>query len=237
MIKERRGTEIAQRALTDLVRVKEFDKIDMTRVCCNRQTSRSHFPCPMEDEEAYEILEEERFLKQALEDFMEEFSKSHGDSVEESWIRLLPRYFRLPEQQPSEKWTWGIWDGEGSSRCWGSEAPPPWYLPSAADKPSASEVARPFKLVPHRYYIDEPTDTFREDCGPETSSTISYSELYRIWVKHFNDEKSTAHIATSLVEAPWYESRMYWEARQTYALEAVRRKEIEIGGGSIKEME
>lgn len=236
MIKEHRGTEIAQRALMDLVRVKEFDRIGMTHVCCNRQTSRSHFSCPMEDEEAYEILEEERFLKQALEDFMEEFSKSHGDSIEESWIGLLSRYFRLPEQQPSEKWTWGIWDGEGSSRCWNSESPPPWHLLSAAEKPGASGVARPFQLVPHRYCIDELTDTFREDCGSETSSTFSYCELYRIWVKHFNDEKSTAHITSSLLEASWYEKRMYWAARQTFVLEAVRRKEIEIGDGSIKEM-
>ena len=236
MIKERRGPEVAQNALMDLVRVKEFDRIGMTHVCCNRQTSISRFPCPMEDEEAYEILEEERFLKQALDDFMEEFSKSYVDTVEENWIRLLSRYFRLPEQQPIEKWTWGIWDGKGSERNWGSEKPPPWCLPYASEKPNPCEIASRWKLVTHRYYIDEPTDTFREDCGSELSSTISYSKLYEIWVKHFGDEKSTAHITTKLIEPLWYESRTYWAARQTYALEAIR-KEVELRGSSIKEME
>ena len=158
----------------------------------------------MDDEKAYEILEENGFFMQLLEDFMKRFSECLTNSVEETWIGLLSRYFVLEEVQPRRKWTW---DGEGSSHCFSCDEPPAWHRSLSANEISALNVSRPREPVLCHYYVDQPTDTFRKDFWTEASFAISFSLLYGTWIEHSYEKKITHH-ANWVIDGEWYkESR------------------------------
>ncbi|PGH06460.1 hypothetical protein AJ79_06550 [Helicocarpus griseus UAMH5409] len=144
MLKEHRGISIAQAALMDLVRVAQFNKLGMTHICCQRlQFDQSNY---LDKEEIEEILEEERYLVQDLEEFMLRFAEKQGDgaSVEETWLDWLSQPYKPSHHFLEDKWWIGTWTRSPSSHE--AQPNPPWKNASELKK---NWVYRPDILVRH----------------------------------------------------------------------------------------
>jgi hypothetical protein len=126
MTKEYGSESIAQQAFLDLVRVKQFDKIGMTHLCCHRKRSLSSSSKLMVEEEIDEILDEERYLIEELEDFMRTFAERLDSPIEENWIKLLPGYFVPWKEQDEELRFWRT-SNDLTLRIGLEPHPPPWY--------------------------------------------------------------------------------------------------------------
>jgi hypothetical protein len=111
MLIDIQGRKIAQKALFEIERVHEFEKADMTHVCCNRKFSRADEP--MDNAEIDEIIEEEKEFVAILDEKMRDISSSADNrSIEESWLSLISD-FRTSDKpfKPEKYWTSWEWDG------------------------------------------------------------------------------------------------------------------------------
>jgi hypothetical protein len=197
----------------NLLRVVQFNNLEMTHVCCQRRTSS---PGQLEEEEIDEILSEERLFRLELEDKMRDFTVT-DDIYLETWLRLLNGFYACREEVKETQWTWGVWSREEDNESYQSEAPPPWRLSSKSQSSTDVPLADSVTLHPH-YYIEAGCDEFREEQGPNPVPMIPLSQLYSAWVDYsFEHRDEYSH--PSYIDVHWYNRRKYWASRQADALE------------------
>jgi hypothetical protein len=91
MLKELRAPEEAKISLLSMLRFVRFNKLDLTHVCCRRQTEHSRFSQnnPLLEEDAQEIIIEEEEIIDQLEIYMIELSAKPYDTLEDIWLQEL----------------------------------------------------------------------------------------------------------------------------------------------------
>ena len=94
-LEELRGQGEAKVVLLSLIRKATFDELDMTHVCCQRQTPSSWWgppgshPDPISDDDINEIQDEESEFIDLLEESMNHYVARSFDELVEDWGRLI----------------------------------------------------------------------------------------------------------------------------------------------------
>lgn len=217
MLKESRGEANAQKALLELIRVSEFEKAGMTHLCCQRRAS---MPGPIAEDEVDEILDEERHFTAQLNDTMRHIATDYKDiEVEESWLKLLPNFYKPQTDVQHMRWTWATWKGGSSSRN-NQLNPPPWHSTSTRGSDNMYLI-RPdsnSRGSDPRFWIDETCDEFRSEKGPTIVPRIRKSRLYSRWIGYFYGSHTTYDYPFP-IGRKWHEDREYWAIRQYEVLD------------------
>lgn len=213
-LKEFQGPSTAQKALTDLIRVTQFNSLGMTHVCCQRKTK---YPGPMEEEEINEILSEEKYIRMELEDKMGAVAE-YDENFLETWLELLIKSYAHREDPTESRWTWGVWRGEEDNISFLSATPPPWEPRSKSQGSSNAPLLKAQPALHPNYYIDAHCDEFREERGPMIVPQVASIRLYSAWVDYFFEHHVEYDYPTK-IDTLWYNERKYWASRQAEALE------------------
>ncbi|KGO78339.1 hypothetical protein PITC_059520 [Penicillium italicum] len=98
-LSELRGQVIGRKALLDLIRLKEFQRAELTHVCTANH--HSNFRVYLDEDEIDEILDEEKETIWQLEVTMEEWKRKLDDfPVEETWLGMLNEFCPVNYKPP-----------------------------------------------------------------------------------------------------------------------------------------
>jgi hypothetical protein len=193
---------IAQQALFEIGRVREFEQAEMTHVCCNRETSRADEL--MDDAEVDGIIEEEKEFVAILDEKMRDISSSaDSKSIEEGWLSIIFD-FRTPDK-PFEREKY--WIGAGDDDY---EQVPLTTSALISGSTMSLGIARADEEKDRYWFLSEAT------AGHE----MPQSSIYSAWVEwvYQNPDKYDYPLP---VDREWYEKRKYWATRQAEVLEGL----------------
>lgn len=215
MLKEYQNINVAEAALTDLVRAIQFAMLGMTHLCCGgyENTDGPRF----EQNKIDEILDTEKHLKHELEEFMLNYEKRPDRSIEASWVFVLPWLNHADCGPISEEWSVGTWQ-PSCSQTFTPLSTPPWK--------SLTELVRCWSskkdhIGPAYCFVDKSNDEFRV-ARQFAEWKIKSSEFYSKWVEYVFEHKERFEFPKPLDEE-WLKTRQKWAAQQAKAIEATEQ--------------
>jgi ankyrin repeat protein len=214
MLIDVQGRTIAQKALFEINRVREFQLADMTHVCCNTAdmtnvcSNALYYGTPMDDAEADEILDEEKEFVALLENKRgEAATSSDKNSIEKSWLSLISDFWIPNKPLKREKYMVRFnpqsMAGSGPGRALTSNNPL-WNGKETLD----------FILA------EEEEDNYWILLEGIDGHLMPQSSIYLAWVEwvYKNPEKYDYPFP---VDRNWYERRKYWATRQAEVLDGL----------------
>ena len=213
MIDELQGSTVAHQSVDDMVRLDEFQSLDMTHVCCrwSHGFKGRHWKSANEiEQDIDEIVDEEREFGVLLDETMSGMPFSqHRDSVQERWLALLPNFGARKILFPgSTEEGWFRYDASPMQNT--TTAPEKVTLPLEERKTGDLEVDEDRDIF-WRYYGSTVGDH-------ETIEDVSH--LYSDWVEWVYHNPGKYKYPLPL-DKEWYEKRRYWAARQAEVLSAL----------------
>lgn len=204
MLIDIQGRTIAQQALFEIERVREFEKADMTHVCCNSQSSLTDEP--MDEAEVDEIVEEEQEFVATLDEKMRDLSsREENKLIEESWLRWILD-FRTPDE-PFKREKYWVSSGSNPGDDHYERVPL-----------TSSTLILHSTLSLNKARADEEKDRYWFLSEATAGHAMPPSSIYSAWVEwvYQNPDKYDYPLP---VDRVWYEKRKYWATRQANVLE------------------
>ncbi|CAI7600358.1 unnamed protein product [Penicillium manginii] len=207
MLIDFQGQTIAQKALFEIKRVREFELADMTHVCCNRG---SFYPRePMDDAEVDEIIDEEKEFVALLEKKMRDPATTPDKiSIEESWLSLISDFGILDE--PFRRMTfWELCDPD-STMC-------SHDLSSLKLKNKPGPVSSKGLNITR---VEEGEDKYWQLAETTEGHEMPSSSIYCDWVEWVYENPHEYYYPFP-IDRNWYERRKYWATRQAEVLDGL----------------
>jgi ankyrin repeat protein len=217
MLEELRGKAEAQRVLQYFTRVREFELVSMTHVCCRSVGTESfgriydeRFP---DNKKIDEILEVEKSCCLELDEKITQkrTADQDQDCFKENWLSMLVD-FHVPNRILRRKREWYRWDPvTGHIQSESNIKDPLNYSLQAVHDPTDLKRQRKF------FVVEEESDRYLE---VYEGGKAAQSQLYTAWVEWFYRNR-TLYDYPIPIDTVWYEKRKYWAARQAEVLEGL----------------
>ncbi|KAF7717842.1 Uncharacterized protein PECH_000068 [Penicillium ucsense] len=203
MFDELQGIVTAQQAVDDMLRVKEFQSLEMTHVCCCGSSHIGRTGTTIAADEINEIIDEEKEFGASLDEAMSDHSLCGRDCrAEERWLTLIPDFCavtRFPKLQDGPSWKAWTLDNDGLD------------VQSPGTK---------IEAVSGGGVVDEENDVYWSTFAGSGDSERHSKDIYAEWVEWVYQNPDGFDYPLPLDEN-WYGKIKYWAARQAEVLAAV----------------